>query len=209
MLKLLKQFGGSCEIQNQRGDLPIHEAIQAHAKDCVEYLLALHPSSINVSNYEGRTGLHLAAASGNMEMVILLCTRNAIINPLMLYRDTLLTPLDLAMQKNHEMIVEYLHLRQDAKLAEELSEEIKKQTKSSLKHRIIAVQNGKPKSALSSNITQIANESGKLAISNIENNIKMESVSEETQTAMQIYRIAATNTSVCSLHASFILKQNA
>ncbi|EJW71495.1 hypothetical protein WUBG_17598, partial [Wuchereria bancrofti] len=129
--------------------------------------------------------------------------------------DTLLTPLDLAMQKNHEMIVEYLHLRQDAKLAEELSEEIKKTNKIIFKASnycskiLFLVQNGKPKSALSSNITQIANESGKLAISNIENNIKMESVSEETQTAMQIYRIAATNTSVCSLHASFILKQNA
>ncbi|KAK6108980.1 Ankyrin repeats (3 copies) family protein [Brugia pahangi] len=203
MLKLLKQFGGSCEIQNQRGDLPIHEAIQAHAKDCVEYLLALHPSSINVSNYEGRTGLHLAAASGNMEMVILLCTRNAAINPLMLYRETLLTPLDLAMQKNHEMIVEYLHLRQDAKLADELSEEIKKQTKLSLKHRFIDVQEGKPRSALSSNVTQIANQAGKLAVTtNIENNIGMKSVSEETQTAMQIYRVAATNTSRPESHDS-------
>uniref|UniRef100_A0A158Q6W0 ANK_REP_REGION domain-containing protein n=1 Tax=Elaeophora elaphi TaxID=1147741 RepID=A0A158Q6W0_9BILA len=170
MLKLLKHFGGSCEIQNRRGDLPVHEAIQTGAKarflDCVEYLLALHPSSINASNHEGRTGLHLAAASGNMEMVILLCTRNAVINPLMLFQnrsdnivemyagqvdqdkgicsnyvnifqDTLLTPLDLAAQKNHELIVEYLRLRQGAKLAEELSEETRRQTKSHLKHRIL------------------------------------------------------------------------
>lgn len=60
--------------------------LQHFSLDCVEYLLLSHPSSVNVSNYEGRTGLHLAAASGNMEMVILLCTRNAIINPLMLYQ---------------------------------------------------------------------------------------------------------------------------
>uniref|UniRef100_A0A183D6G7 ANK_REP_REGION domain-containing protein n=1 Tax=Gongylonema pulchrum TaxID=637853 RepID=A0A183D6G7_9BILA len=86
LLKLLKHFGGSFEIQNRRGDLPIHEAIQAGAKDCVEYLLALHPSAVDAANHEGRTGLHLAAATGNMDMVILLCTRNATINPLMLYK---------------------------------------------------------------------------------------------------------------------------
>lgn len=53
------------------------------------------------------------------------------------FEDTLLTPLDLALQKNHGLIVEYLRLRQGAKLAEELSEETRKQTKSHIKHQIV------------------------------------------------------------------------
>ncbi|VDM93015.1 unnamed protein product, partial [Onchocerca ochengi] len=195
MLKLLKYFGGSYEIQNRRGDLPIHEAIQAGAKDCVEYLLALHPSTINVSNHEGRTGLHLAAASGNMEMVILLCTRNAIINPLMLYKDTLLTPLDLAVQKNHELIVEYLRLRQGAKLAEELPEEMKKQTMSNLQHSILEVREEKQKYGNSLDETRMFNQSGKLTVTDVKNTTKMKSANQETQTATQIYRAIATNTS--------------
>ncbi|KAL3986410.1 Ankyrin repeats (3 copies) family protein [Acanthocheilonema viteae] len=184
MLKLLRHFGGSYEIQNRRGDLPIHEAIQASAKDCVEYLLASHPSSINVSNHEGRTGLHLAAASGNMEIVILLCTRNALVNPLMLYQDTLLTPLDLAVQKNHELIVEYLRLRQDAKLAEELSEETRRQAKSHLKHRILEEARVDRQKGVSPNGNRF-----------IVGSTQMESVCQETQTSMRACRAAATNTS--------------
>lgn len=86
MLKLLKQYGASFEIQNYRGDLPIHEAVQAGSKDVVEWLLALHPSTLNAANHEGRTSLHLAAATGSLEIVILLCQAGAHINPLMLYR---------------------------------------------------------------------------------------------------------------------------
>ncbi|VDM71038.1 unnamed protein product, partial [Strongylus vulgaris] len=75
MLKLLKQYNATFEIQNYRGDLPVHEAVQSGSKDVVEWLLALQPSSINAASHEGRTCLHLAAAQGNLEMVILLCTK--------------------------------------------------------------------------------------------------------------------------------------
>ncbi|MCP9257049.1 Ankyrin repeat protein [Dirofilaria immitis] len=177
MLKLLKHFGGSYEIQNRRGDLPIHEAIQA---DCVEYLLASHPSSANVANHEGRTGLHLAAASGNMEMVILLCGRNTDVNPLMLYKDTLLTPLDLAIQKNHEMVVEYLRLRQNAKLAEEIPEEIRKETRLQLQHQVLEVRNDKQKYSISPDGNRISIQSGKLAVPNAKNITKTENANQGT-----------------------------
>lgn len=32
MLKLLKQYNASFEIQNYRGDLPVHEAVQTGSK---------------------------------------------------------------------------------------------------------------------------------------------------------------------------------
>lgn len=54
--------------------------------ETVEWLLTLHPSSVNATNHDGRSALHLAAASGNMEIVILLCNKKAMINPVMLYK---------------------------------------------------------------------------------------------------------------------------
>ena len=99
MLKLLRQYNASFEIQNYRGDLPIHEAVQVDCKgtsghpahwlldllDVVEWLLALHPDTINAASHEGRTCLHLAAAKGSIEMVVLLCTKGCFTDPLMLH----------------------------------------------------------------------------------------------------------------------------
>lgn len=53
--------------------------------DVVEWLLALHPDTINAASHEGRTCLHLAAAKGSIEMVVLLCTKGCFIDPLMLH----------------------------------------------------------------------------------------------------------------------------
>uniref|UniRef100_F1KVM5 Ankyrin repeat, PH and SEC7 domain containing protein secG n=1 Tax=Ascaris suum TaxID=6253 RepID=F1KVM5_ASCSU len=136
MLKVLKHFGASFEIQNRRGDIPLHEAIQAGSKDIVEWLLALHPSTVNSANHAGRTGLHLAAASGNMEIVVMLCSKSAEINPLMLYKGALYTPLDLAKKKEHELIVEYLTRRHAAKTADQIPEESRKDWMAKLEEQI-------------------------------------------------------------------------
>uniref|UniRef100_A0A0M3IJ51 ANK_REP_REGION domain-containing protein n=1 Tax=Ascaris lumbricoides TaxID=6252 RepID=A0A0M3IJ51_ASCLU len=136
MLKVLKHFGASFEIQNRRGDIPLHEAIQAGSKDIVEWLLALHPSTVNSANHAGRTGLHLAAASGNMEIVVMLCSKSAEINPLMLYKGALYTPLDLAKKKEHELIVEYLTRRHAAKTADQIPEESRKDWMARLEEQI-------------------------------------------------------------------------
>ncbi|VDM45600.1 unnamed protein product [Toxocara canis] len=136
MLKVLKHFGASFEIQNRRGDIPLHEAIQAGSKDIVEWLLALHPSTINSANHEGRTGLHLAAASGNMEIVVMLCSKNAEIDPVMFYKGALYTPLDFAKKKGHELVVEYLTRRHSAKTANQIPEDQRKDWMRKLEEQI-------------------------------------------------------------------------
>ncbi|MFH4973669.1 hypothetical protein AB6A40_000378 [Gnathostoma spinigerum] len=136
MLKMLKQFGASLEIQNHRGDIPLHEAVQSGSKDTIEWLLAMHPTSVNSSNHEGRTSLHLAAASGNLEVVVLLCYHHALIDPLMLYEGTLCTPLDLAERKKQELVVEYLTHRHGAHRAADIPDEHRKNSMARLEDQV-------------------------------------------------------------------------
>ncbi|PAV88302.1 hypothetical protein WR25_13157 [Diploscapter pachys] len=137
MLKLLKQYNASFEIQNYRGDLPFHEAIQTGSKDVVEWLLSLHPSSLDAANHEGRTALHLAAANGNLEMVVYLCSKECFINPLMLYKGEVYTPLDVAKRQNHQVVVEYLTMRYQAKSADEIPEEERTKNKMTFEEQIV------------------------------------------------------------------------
>lgn len=94
---------------------------------------------MNASNHEGRTALHLAASTGNVELCIVLCTRGANINPLMLYKvlyivslfdqispafkDVLCTPLDLAIRKKHTVCIDYLTHRHNATKADQMTEQ--------------------------------------------------------------------------------------
>uniref|UniRef100_A0A0N5AA12 ANK_REP_REGION domain-containing protein n=1 Tax=Syphacia muris TaxID=451379 RepID=A0A0N5AA12_9BILA len=142
MLKLLKHYGVNFEIQNRRGDIPLHEAIQSNTKkkletikqllepltpmnllDVVEWLLLNQPTTVNAVNHSGRSALHLAAASGNMEIVTLLCSRNAEIDALMLSNGKLLTPLDVAEMRKHEDVAEYLRTNYNANRGCNLSDE--------------------------------------------------------------------------------------
>ncbi|KAI6236692.1 hypothetical protein M3Y95_00184900 [Aphelenchoides besseyi] len=107
-LKLLRQYGASFDMANYRGDLPFHEAVQTGNIEVVQWLLALSPSNISVGNFYGRTVLHLAAANGDFELVKLLCERGAPVNALMIYHNQLCTALDLARQRRHQPIIDYL-----------------------------------------------------------------------------------------------------
>ncbi|CAI5451061.1 unnamed protein product [Caenorhabditis angaria] len=123
MLKLLRQYNASFDIQNYRGDMPFHEAVQSGSKDVVEWLLAMDSSVLDAPNHNGRTGLHLAAAAGNLELVILLCSKKCFVDPLISIEKNVYTPLDLAKEQNHELVVDYLTKMFSAKSSAEFSPE--------------------------------------------------------------------------------------
>ncbi|KAI6218015.1 hypothetical protein M3Y99_01735400 [Aphelenchoides fujianensis] len=107
-LRLLRQYGASFDMANYRGDLPLHESVQTGNIEVVQWLLALSPTNVGVGNFYGRTALHLAAANGDLELVRLLCERGAPVNALMIYRNQMCTALDLARQRRHQPVVDYL-----------------------------------------------------------------------------------------------------
>ncbi len=60
---------------------------------------------LNAADYDGRTGLHLAASEGNYDIVVFLVKKNVNINPKDRYGGT---PLADAKRGNHKKIVEFL-----------------------------------------------------------------------------------------------------
>uniref|UniRef100_A0A1I8BJ32 ANK_REP_REGION domain-containing protein n=1 Tax=Meloidogyne hapla TaxID=6305 RepID=A0A1I8BJ32_MELHA len=148
VLKILRQRGASLDLQNYRGDLPFHEAVQVgskgggdfYASKCVDWMLGIEPRFVSSSNFFGRTALHLAAASGNMEMVVLLCTKDAPPNSLMIYKGELLTPLDVAKRRGHDLIVDYLTVRYEARLASEISTRELNSSRQSIEEQIKAAR---------------------------------------------------------------------
>ncbi|CAK5035901.1 unnamed protein product [Meloidogyne enterolobii] len=140
VLKLLRQRGASLDLQNYRGDLLFHEAVQVGSKECVDWMLGIEPRFVSSANFFGRTALHLAAASGNMEMVVLLCSKDAPPNSLMIYKGELLTPLDVAKRRGHDLIVDYLTVRYEACLASELSTRELNSSRQSIEEQIKAAR---------------------------------------------------------------------
>jgi len=67
-LKLLSAAGADLWKRNVRGDLPLHDAVQSGRRELVKWLLAQKPEMITVANSDGRSSLHIAATTDNVEM---------------------------------------------------------------------------------------------------------------------------------------------
>ena len=67
-LKVLAKNGANLWLKNQRGDLPLHEAVHSGMKDLVRWLLHQRPDATDASNNDGRCPLHIAAINNHVEM---------------------------------------------------------------------------------------------------------------------------------------------
>ncbi|XP_023216625.1 inversin-B-like isoform X2 [Centruroides sculpturatus] len=110
-LKILSKNGANLWIRNIRGDVALHEAVQSGRKDLVYWLLESQPHAVNISNSNGRTSLHAAAISNNIEMCKVLMDWGAFINPIMRNsKGQLMTPLDAAIYCGNRGCAKYLQL---------------------------------------------------------------------------------------------------
>ena len=68
-LKVLhRENSDSLWLENNRGDVPLHEAVHSGRKDLVRWMLAGRPDATAASNNEGRCPLHVAALNNSVEM---------------------------------------------------------------------------------------------------------------------------------------------
>ena len=110
-LKTLKNFGADLWIKNKRGDYPLHESVHSGEKEVISWLLNQKPESVNSTNNEGRTLLHLAALYDKIEICKVLMDQGAFVNPIMRNsKGQLLTPFDAAMHRSNKGCAKYLQL---------------------------------------------------------------------------------------------------
>ena len=110
-VKTLEKHGADLWIRNSRGDYPIHEAIHSGRKDLISWLLNVNPESVNFTNDEGRTLLHIAALYDKIEICKVLMDQGAFVNSIMRNsKGQLLTPFDAAMHRSNRGCAKYLQL---------------------------------------------------------------------------------------------------
>lgn len=80
-IKQIHKHGANLWMRNVRGELPLHEAILSRRKELVLWLLSQRPEAVNATNNDGRTCLHLAALSNNVQMVKVIHHSMLLISP--------------------------------------------------------------------------------------------------------------------------------
>jgi ankyrin repeat protein len=89
---------------NQMTNLPLHAAAAGRHTELIKVLID-HGASVNAKQHGGWTALHAAAQHGDIEIAKMLVDGGAEIAP---RADNNQTPLDLALTKAHQMMVDYL-----------------------------------------------------------------------------------------------------
>lgn len=89
----------------------MHEAVASGRRELVKWLLDGRPSQVNATNHEGRTPLHIAAATDNADLCRLLLDRGAEVNLVARSsKNEPLTPLDCATSRGHRSTAKYLQM---------------------------------------------------------------------------------------------------
>lgn len=89
----------------------MHEAVASGRRELVKWLLDGRPSQVNATNHEGRTPLHIAAATDNADLCRLLLDRGAEVNPVARSsKNEPMTPLDCATSRGHRSTAKYIQM---------------------------------------------------------------------------------------------------
>ncbi|MFP3030265.1 MAG: ankyrin repeat domain-containing protein [Wolbachia sp.] len=106
LAKLFVKERADVNAKNNKGWTPLHEAVQSGHSNIVEFLIDTNGTDIEAkSNNEKNTPLHVAADTGQLGIVNLLANKKANVNAVNKYGKK---PLDIAKEKNHQDIVDFL-----------------------------------------------------------------------------------------------------
>ncbi|CAG7689958.1 unnamed protein product [Allacma fusca] len=110
-IKQIHKHGANLWMRNVRGELPLHEAILSRRKELVVWLLSQRPEAVNSTNNDGRTCLHLAALSNNVQMVKILLDHSADVNAVMRNgKGNCMTPMDAALHRGNSAVAKFLQI---------------------------------------------------------------------------------------------------
>jgi len=117
--EFLVSKGAEVNVKNYRGETPLHTAVERGNNDVVKLFISIGAdvnAKIDDRDVAGRgyTPLHFAAEKGNIEAVKILVSNGADVNAKVRYflwspfTEKRGTPLDIAKDKGHTAVVEYL-----------------------------------------------------------------------------------------------------
>ena len=106
---MLRRHKALMNIENKKQEIPLHDAVRSGRKDLVHWLLDLHPELVDKVNQDGKSPLHLAAASKNVEICSILVDANADVNLTYVGSNgKASTPVDVALSRNNRSCAKYL-----------------------------------------------------------------------------------------------------
>ena len=106
---MLRRHKALMNIENKKQEIPLHDAVRSGRKDLVHWLLHLHPELVDKVNQDGKSPLHLAAASKNVEICSILVDANADVNLTYVGSNgKASTPVDVALSRNNRSCAKYL-----------------------------------------------------------------------------------------------------
>ena len=108
-LRLLHNNGGDLAIENNKGELPLMDAVRSGRKDLVRWWLELHEDKVDKVNKDGKTALHIAAATRSVDICAILVDKKASVNTVAVSEGGKVTsPLDVAVHRGNRSCARYL-----------------------------------------------------------------------------------------------------
>ena len=108
-LRLLHSHGGDLAMENNKGELPLMDAVRSGRKDLVRWWLELHEDKVDKANRDGKTALHIAAATRSVDICAILVDKKASVNKLAVNEGgKVSSPLDVAVHRGNRSCARYL-----------------------------------------------------------------------------------------------------
>ena len=108
-LRLLHNNGGDLAMENNKGELPLMDAVRSGRKDLVRWWLELYEDRVDKVNKDGKTALHIAAATRSVDICAILVDKKASVNKVAVSEGgKVSSPLDVAVHRGNRSCARYL-----------------------------------------------------------------------------------------------------
>ena len=108
-LRMLHNHGGDLAKENNKGELPLTDAVRSERRDLVRWWLELHGDKVDMVDKDGKSALHVAAATRSVDICSILVDNRASVNKLAVGPGgKVSSPLDVAVHRGNRSCARYL-----------------------------------------------------------------------------------------------------